>query len=102
LRYVCRASSPISVSGTTSRAENTAPTAITEVGVPVQYRWCSVPRMPPKRNTMVSATIARFALAARTSPSFVKISAHTAVANTSKKPSTHRCTSHQRQYSIIE
>ena len=25
-----------------------------------------------------------------------------AVANTSKKPSTHRCTSHQRQYSIIE
>ena len=26
----------------------------------------------------------------------------TAVANTSKKPSTHRCTSHQRQYSTIE
>ena len=26
----------------------------------------------------------------------------TAVANTSKKPSTHRCTTHQRQYSTIE
>ena len=25
----------------------------------------------------------------------------TAVANTSKKPSTHRCTTHQRQYSTI-
>jgi len=51
---------------------------------------------------MVSITIARLALAARMSPRRVKISATTAVANTSKKPSTHRCTSHQRQYSIIE
>jgi hypothetical protein len=31
----------------------------------------------------------------------VKISAITAVAKTSKKPSTQRWTSHQRQYSII-
>ena len=51
---------------------------------------------------MVSAMIARFALAVRTRPSRVKISATTAVAKTSKKPSTHKCTSHQRQYSIIE
>ena len=29
-------------------------------------------------------------------------SAITAVANTSKKPSTHRCTTHQRQYSTID
>jgi hypothetical protein len=92
----------MSVSGTTSRAENTAPTAMTEVGVPVQYRWCSVPRMPPNRNTMVSATMARLAEAARNRPRLVKMRATTAVANTSKKPSTHRCTSHQRQYSIIE
>ena len=56
------ASMPMSDSGTTSSAENTAPTAITEVGVPVQYRWCSVPRMPPNRNTMVSITMARLAL----------------------------------------
>src|SRR5262249_55660180 len=99
LRY---ASMPINDSGTTSSAENTAPTAITEVGVPVQYRWCSVPKMPPNRNTMVSITMARLALDAATSPSRVKMRATTAVANTSKKPSTQRCTSHHLQYSIIE
>jgi len=33
---LCQPSKPISASGTTSSAENTAPTAITEVGVPVQ------------------------------------------------------------------
>ena len=51
---------------------------------------------------MVSATMARLALSARTRPMRLKISAITAVANTSKKPSTHRWTSHQRQYSTIE
>ena len=51
---------------------------------------------------MVSITIARLALAAFTRPRRVKMRAMTAVANTSKKPSTHRWTSHQRQYSIIE
>jgi hypothetical protein len=54
------------------------------------------------RGRRASATIARLPLAALTNPSRVKSSATTAVANTSKKPSTHRCTSHQRQYSIIE
>ena len=51
---------------------------------------------------MVSATMARLADAARIRPRLVKMRATTAVANTSKKPSTQRCTSHQRQYSIIE
>jgi hypothetical protein len=92
----------MSVSGTTSSAENTEPTAITEVGVPVQYRWCNVPRMPPNRKTMVSAMMARLADAARIRPRLVKMRATTAVAKTSKNPSTHRCTSHQRQYSTIE
>ena len=39
---------------------------------------------------------------ARTRPSCVNRKAITAVAKTSKKPSTHRCTTHQRQYSTID
>ena len=39
------------------------------------------------------------AVAARIRPKRVNKSAITAVAKTSKKPSTHKCTSHQRQYS---
>jgi hypothetical protein len=58
--------------------------------------------MPPNRNTIVSMTITLLAVDAATSPRRVKISAMTAVANTSKKPSTHRCTSHHLQYSTIE
>jgi hypothetical protein len=60
---VASASTPIMASGTTSSAENTAPMAITEVGVPVKYRWCSVPRMPPNRKTMVSRMMALLARA---------------------------------------
>ena len=39
--------------------------------------------------------------ARRTRPSLVNRKAITTVAKTSKKPSTHRCTTHQRQYSAI-
>ena len=46
-----------------------------------------------------TATVADFAWS---KPSRVNRNAMTAVANTSKKPSTHRCTSHQRQYSTID
>ena len=42
------------------------------------------------------------ALLARSRPSRVNRKAITAVAKTSKKPSTHRCTTHQRQYSTME
>ena len=41
-------------SGTTSSAENDAPSAITAVGVPVKYRWWKVPSTPPAMNTMVA------------------------------------------------
>jgi hypothetical protein len=57
--------------------------------------------MPPNMKTMVSRMIALLAVAARIRPRRVNSSAMTAVAKTSKKPSTHRCTSHQRQYSTI-
>ena len=58
--------------------------------------------MPPVRNTAVEKITAVFADRARTSPNPAKIKAITAVANTSKKPSTHRWTTHQRKYSIID
>ncbi len=45
-------------SGTTSSAEKLAPSAMTAVGVPVKYRWCSVPSTPPERNTMVANSTA--------------------------------------------
>ena len=51
---------------------------------------------------MVSSTMALLAVLARIKPRRVNNKAITAVANTSKKPSTHKCTNHQRQYSIIE
>ena len=52
--------------------------------------------------TAVEKMTAVFAARARTRPSPAKMSAITAVANTSKKPSTHRWTTHQRKYSIID
>ncbi len=72
------------------------------MGLPTKYRWCRVPSTPPVMNTMVANSTATAAVDVRSRPSRVKISAMTAVAKTSKKPSTHRCTSHQRQYSTTE
>ena len=51
---------------------------------------------------MVANSTATVAVLTRSSPSRVNRKAMTAVANTSKKPSTHRCTTHQRQYSTME
>jgi hypothetical protein len=70
--------------------------------VPVKYRWCRVPSTPPAMNTMVANSTATVAVLARSRPRRVNRKAITAVANTSKKPSTHRCTTHQRQYSTID
>lgn len=73
---------PSSVSGDTSSTGNAEPSATNEVGVPVRYRVCSVPRIPSSSNTIVSAIIARLALAARIRPGLVKISETAAVAKT--------------------
>ena len=51
---------------------------------------------------MVANSTAILAVDVLIRPKRVKINAITAVANTSKKPSTHKCTSHQRQYSTSE
>jgi hypothetical protein len=51
---------------------------------------------------IVANRTATVAVATGNRPRRVKRNAITAVAKTSKKPSTHRCTSHQRQYSTIE
>ena len=56
--------------------------------------------MPAKRNSALDAITAPPAWARSTSPSRAKMSAIAAVAKTSKKPSTQRWTTHQRQYSI--
>ena len=50
----------------------------------------------------VARTTAVLAARGRTSPRPAKMSAITAVAKTSKKPSTQRWTTHQRKYSIID
>ena len=70
--------------------------------VPEKNRWCSVPRTPPAMKMIVANNTATVASLIGISPSRVNRNAITAVAKTSKNPSTHRCTSHQRQYSIID
>ncbi len=55
--------------------------------------------MPPERKIVADSTLARAAMRIVTSPSRANRNAMTTVAKTSKKPSTHRCTTHQRQYS---
>src|SRR5690348_8251702 len=95
------ASKPIRTSGTTSRALNTAPRAITVDEAPEKYRWWKVPIMPPDRNTTVEKRTALVAVLVDNSFSRVNRKAITTVANTSKKPSTHRWTTHHRQYSAV-
>jgi hypothetical protein len=96
-----QASKPISTSGTTSSALNTDPKPSTMLGVPAKYRWWNVPIIPPERNTTVENRTARVAVTTDRSFRRVSRNAITTVANTSKKPSTHRCTTHQRQYSAV-
>ena len=74
--------------------------AMTGVVVPAKYRWWKVPGMPPSMNNEAEARLAVVAMRRDTSPSVEKMKASAVVAKTSKKPSTHRCTIHQRQYSI--
>ncbi len=79
-----------------------APTAITGVVVPAKYRWWKVPGTPPSMNSEAEARLAVVAMRLDTRPMLEKMKASAVVANTSKKPSTHRCTTHQRQYSITD
>ncbi|MCY1186253.1 hypothetical protein D9M73_271100 [compost metagenome] len=79
-----------------------APTAITGVVVPEKYRWWKVPGTPPSMNSEAEAREAAEAVRFPTRPMVTKMKASAVVANTSKKPSTHRCTTHQRQYSITD
>ncbi len=60
-----------------------------------------VPRMPPARKMTVEKITAAVALAICNNPIRVNRNAMTTVAKTSKKPSTQRCTTHQRQYSAM-
>ena len=53
-------------------------------------------------NSEAEARLAAVAIRTDTKPSVAKMNASAVVANTSKKPSTHRCTTHQRQYSITD
>ncbi|MPM78003.1 hypothetical protein SDC9_125013 [bioreactor metagenome] len=101
-RPFSQASWPRTISGTTSSALNDAPTAITGVVVPAKYRWWKVPGMPPSRNSDADARLAVVAMGRETRPMLENTKASAVVANTSKKPSTHRCTTHQRQYSITD
>src|SRR5690625_2035829 len=101
-RQFSQASQPNTTSGTTSSALKVAPTAITGVVVPEKYRWWNVPGTPPSINREAEARVAAVAMVRDTSPMLQNINARAAVANTSKKPSTLRCTTHQRQYSITD
>ncbi|MNF19459.1 hypothetical protein D3C80_2242810 [compost metagenome] len=53
-------------------------------------------------NTMVANSTATVAVRTCSRPRRVNRNDITATAKTSKKPSTHRCTTHQRQYSTID
>ena len=79
-----------------------APTAITGVVVPAKYKWWKVPGMPPSMNSEADARLAVVAMLRETRPMLLNTKASAVVAKTSKKPSTHRCTTHQRQYSITD
>ena len=74
-----------------------APTAMIAVVVPAKYRWWNMPSTPPAMNTMVANSTLIVADLPRTRPSLTKMKLITATANTSKKPSTHRCTIQKRQ-----
>ncbi|MNN98950.1 hypothetical protein D3C81_2184770 [compost metagenome] len=76
--------------------------AITGVVVPAKYRWWKVPGIPPSMNSEAEARLAAVAMRTDTRPRVEKMKASAVVAKTSKKPSTHRCTTHQRQYSITD
>src|SRR6266540_3222563 len=52
--------------------------------------------IPPKRKITEEKSTARVAERTRSSPNRVNRNAITTVAKTSKKPSTHRCTTHDR------
>ena len=59
-----------------------------------------MPMMPPARKMVVEKSTARRGRRApRAARAATNRKAITTVAKTSKKPSTHRCTTHQRQYS---
>src|SRR5690606_4055575 len=89
------------VNGTTSNALKVAPKAITAVGVPEKYRWWNVPRIPPERKIIVENNTLAVADFGFNRPKRTNKKAITTVANTSKNPSTHRCTTHHLQYSAI-
>ncbi len=57
--------------------------------------------IPPDRKIVAESRLASPASFSDTSRSRANRNAITTVANTSKNPSTHRCTTHHRQYSAI-
>ncbi|MDP0459774.1 hypothetical protein Q7687_24045, partial [Escherichia coli] len=72
------------------KALKVAPTAITGVVVPEKYKWWKVPGTPPSINKDAEAKLALVAIVRDTKPILWKIKAKDTVANTSKKPSTHK------------
>ncbi len=61
----------------------------------------AVPMIPPDRKIVADSRLASPAVRSDTSFSRANRNAITTVAKTSKKPSTQRCTTHQRQYSTM-
>ena len=57
--------------------------------------------MPPARKIVALSVLARPADLSPSRPRRANRKAITTVANTSKNPSTQRCTTHHRQYSAI-
>ena len=68
--------------------------------MPAKYKWWKVPGIPPTKKSDALASVEKVANLFETRPRLTNTKASEAVANTSKKPSTQRCTTHQRQYSI--
>src|SRR3546814_20027522 len=78
-----------------------APSAITPVVTPAKYRWWNMPSTPPAMNTIVANSALNVADLPPTRRSLTKMKLTHADANTSQKPSTHRCTIQQRHQVTI-
>src|SRR5262245_29050259 len=94
-----QASTVRKVSGITSAAEKKAPSAMWIAGVPLKYRWCIVPTTQPMEYSTISRYTTRVSVCGETTPSSTKMYATMIVVKSSRKSSTHRCTTQKRQKS---
>src|SRR5512133_3047283 len=85
------------ISGIGSIDENTDPSASHTPDWPNQKKWWDMPMIPAANESMAVRYAARRADSLVTNPSITNSSAAVATAKNSNMPSTHICTTNQRQ-----